>query len=90
MRQFQNFADVLGHIAKLEISVGLANAGQSANYGAEPAAVDERDVAEVQHDGAAVVQKPGNVRAQRFAFAAGDDASVAGNDGDATNFTSIE
>ena len=30
MRQFQNFADVLGHIAKLEISVGLANAGQSA------------------------------------------------------------
>ena len=76
------------HVAELQVSVHLAGAGQSADDGAEAAAVDESDFAQVQHDGAAVAQQPGDVGAQGLALAAGNDPPVAAHDGDASDLTS--
>jgi len=70
--------------------VDLAGAGESADNGAESAAVDESDFTQVQHDGAAVTQQPRYMRAQGFALATGNDSSVAVHDGDAANIPSIE
>src|ERR1700679_1692591 len=90
MRHFQNFGDVAGNVAEFEVAVSLACARESADYSAEAAAVDERDFAQVQDDGAAVVQEPCNVRTQRFTLTAGDDAPVAAYDRDASDLASIE
>src|SRR5580658_2628726 len=90
MRHFQNFADVIGNVAEFEVAVSLACASESADHSAEAAAVDERDFAQVQDDGASVVQEPGNVRTQRFTLTAGDDAPVAAHDRDASDLASIE
>jgi hypothetical protein len=90
VRQIQNLANVFRYVAQLEVAVRLADAGQCSHHGAEPAAVDECDVGEVQHDGAAVMQQPGNVGAQSLALAAGNNPSVAAHDGDAAHLTSVE
>jgi hypothetical protein len=90
VQHFQNFADVTGHVAEFEVAVSLAGAGESADHSAESAAIDERDFAQVQDDGAAVVQEPGNVRTQRFTLTTGDDAPVAAHDRDASDLARIE
>jgi hypothetical protein len=90
VQHFQNFADVAGNVAEFEVAVSLAGAGESADHSAESAAIDERDFAQVQDDGAAVVQEPGNVRTQRFTLTTGDDAPVAAHDRDASDLARIE
>ena len=81
---------MFGYVAELQVSMHLAGAGEGADDGAESAAVDESDLAQMQNDGAAIAQQPCHMRAQRFALAAGNDSSVAVHDGDASNIASIE
>jgi hypothetical protein len=81
---------VLGDIAELQVSVDLAGAGEGADDGAESAAVDESDLAQMQNDGAAVAQQPGYMRTQGLALAPGNDSSVAMHDGDSSNIASIK
>src|SRR5580704_12937853 len=90
LRQLQNFADTFGDIAELQIATHLPGAGQTADDGAEAAAVNELNFPQVQNDGATVAQQPGYVREQRFALTSGDNPAVAGNDGDASDFASVE
>src|SRR5580658_4344301 len=90
VRQFQNFAHVFGHVAELQVSVDLAGAGEGADDGAESAAVDESDLAQMQDDGAAVAQQPGHMCTQGLALAASNDSSVTVHDGDSSNVASIE
>jgi len=82
MGQCQDLADVFGNITELEVAARLAGAGEGADHGAEAAAVNENHVAEMEDDGAAVAQQPGDVSAEGFDFAAGDNASLAADDGD--------
>jgi len=81
--------EVLAQV-ELQVSVRLAGAGQAADDRAEATAVNEPDLAQVQDDGAAVAQQPGNVRAQQFVFVAGNNPPVASYDGDASNLPSIQ
>lgn len=90
MRKLQHLADVLGHVAEFHVAACLARAGEGADHGPDAAAVDEVDLAKVKNDGAAVAQKPGDMGAQRFGFAAGDDASFAAYDGDAADVAGLE
>jgi hypothetical protein len=90
VRQLQNFSEMFGHIAKFQLTVRLPHAGQAADDRAQAAAIDKRDLAQVQDDGAPVTQQPGNVLAKGVALAAGDNSPVAADDGDASNFTSAE
>jgi hypothetical protein len=90
MRHFQNFAEMFRHVAKLQVSAHLAAAGQRADHRAQSAAVNESHVAQVQNDGAAVAQQPGNVRAQGLALAARNNPPIAAHDGDASDFSSVK
>jgi len=90
MGQLQNLADMLGNIAQLQVAAGLARAGQGAHHGSQAAAVNEHNVAEMQDDGAPVTQQPCDMSAQRLALAAGDDASLAADNGDASHFARFE
>jgi hypothetical protein len=58
VRQLENLSHMFGHVAQLQVSVHLAGAGQSADHCAQTTAINERDLAEVQHDGASVAQQP--------------------------------
>jgi len=89
-RHLEHVPDELRDVAELEISVNMASAGERANHCAETAAVDESDFAEMEKDGAAILQQVGNVSAQRFTFRASDDSSLTADDGDASNITSVE
>jgi len=90
MTEFQNFAQMFRNVAELHVSARLASTGQAANHRAQAATVNEADIAEMQHDGATVAQQPGYMRSQGLTFAAGNNAPVAANDGDASYLASIE
>jgi type IV secretory pathway TrbL component len=70
--------------------VRLAGAGQGSDDRAETTAVNELDVAQVQDDGAAVAQQPGNMGTQRIALAAGNNPSVASHNGDVSDPACVE
>jgi hypothetical protein len=90
VRDFQNFTHVFRHVAELHVAARLTGAGQTADNRSEAAAVNESYVAQVQDDGSAVAQQPGNVRTQRLARTTGNDPAVAAHDGDASDLASIE
>jgi hypothetical protein len=90
VRELENFAEMRGHVTEFQLSVCLTYAGQCAHYGAQPAAIDKCNFAQMQDNGAAVVQQPGNVFPQRVALLPGDDASVATDDGDTSHLASVE
>jgi len=74
--KFQNPVYVLGDAAELEVAPHLARTGEAADDGAEAAAIDEFDIAQVQQQGSAVTQQPANVLAEGFVFFAGDNAPL--------------
>ncbi|HLM79267.1 MAG TPA: hypothetical protein VK302_01435, partial [Terriglobales bacterium] len=76
-RHLQNFAHLFWHVAEFQVSAGLAGAGEDADHGAEAAAVNESDLAQIEDDGAAGMQQPGNMRQQGFAGLTGNNPSVA-------------
>src|ERR1700689_502187 len=90
MRQLQHFLEMLGDVAQLQIAVHLAGAGQRAHHGAQPAAVDEYHVAEMQHDRAPVAQQMSDVSAQGFDLAAGHQACFTADDSDASHFAGLQ
>jgi hypothetical protein len=61
----------------------------SADHRADAAAVDESDLAQIQDDGAAGMQQPGNMRPQGFALATRNNPSVAAHYGDMSNVTRV-
>ena len=89
-RHIQNFAHLFRHVAELQVSARLMGAGEDADHRAEAAAVNESDLAQIQDDGAAGMQQPGNMRQQRFARATRNNPSVAAHYCDASNLTSVE
>ncbi|HYM76542.1 MAG TPA: hypothetical protein VE377_11240 [Candidatus Dormibacteraeota bacterium] len=90
MGQLQDFLDVLGNVAEFQVSPRLACAGEGADHGAQAAAIDENDIAKMEHNGAAIAQDPGNVAAQRFDFVAGDQASFAADNRYPADFPCLE
>ncbi|HEX8818274.1 MAG TPA: hypothetical protein VF753_22480 [Terriglobales bacterium] len=86
----QNFVGVLGYVAEFEVTTFLANAGEGADHGADAAGIDEGDFAEVENDGLAVAQEPGDVSAEGFGLVAADDAAGAADDGDAADVAGFE
>src|SRR5579863_6788295 len=90
MRQLQHFADMFGDVAELQVTMRLARAGQGADNRSQAAAVDEDHLAEMQDNRAAVAQQMGDVGAQGFSLAAGNDASFAADDGDASDLAGFK
>jgi hypothetical protein len=88
--KFQNAVHMLGDAAELKVAPHLARTGEAADEGAEAAAIDEFDIAQVQHKAAAVAQQPANVLAEGFVFFAGDNAPVTAHHRDPSNLTSVE
>ena len=89
-RHIEHFAHLFRHVAELQVSASLAGAGEDADHGAEAAAVNESDLAQIEDDGGAGMQQPGNMRQQGFAGLTGNNPSVAANYGDASNLASVE
>lgn len=90
MGEVQHFADVLGNLTELQISVHLARAGQGTHDGSQATAVDEHDFAKMENDGAAVAKEMGDMSAQGFDLAAGNDAAFAAHDRDPSNLACFQ
>jgi hypothetical protein len=86
----QDFADVFRHIAKFKIAVHLPGAGQCAHNGSQTAAVDEYDVAEMQHDRPPIAQQVSDVATQSLRLWARYDAAFATHNRDTTNIASFQ
>ena len=79
-RHLQNFPHRLWNVAKLQVSAHLAGRSQSSNYRAQPAAVDESNLAQIQNDRTPVAQQPGHMCAQGIAGIARHNSPVAAHD----------
>jgi hypothetical protein len=90
MREFENFTYMFRNVAELHVSAHLTGPGQAADHRAQAAAVDECEFAQMQYDGTAVAQQPGNVLAQGVALATGNNPPVATHNGYASNLTRVE
>jgi hypothetical protein len=89
-RHLENFAHEVRNVAQLQVSFGLPSGSQGADHSAESAAIDESNLAKVQDDGTAVAQQPSHMLPERITLASRYDASIAVNDGDASNLTGIK
>src|SRR5580700_3533329 len=68
----------------------LARAGQGTNHGSQPAAVNEHNLAQIEHDGASVAKHMGNVGAQSFDLGAGNQTPLTANDSDSADFACFQ
>src|SRR5438445_329861 len=78
----QDFMDVLRHVAQFQVTAIFAHADQQPYQHSQAAAVDEDDVAEVQHDVRDVLHKLDDMDVQELSFTPSYNASAAPDDGD--------
>ncbi len=86
----QDFADVLRHIAQLQVAAGSAGAGQQPHQSSQSTAVDEDHFAQVQDKAFAILQEFADVKPQEFRLTAGHDASSAPDNGDVSHSARVQ
>lgn len=90
VRHVEDFTEMIGDIAEFEVAFCLPGATERADHGSQAAAVDEGQLSEMEDDGAPVAQQVGDVGTKGFGFGAGDEASLAADDGDASDVAGFE